>query len=231
MKGNTYKLGLPPSNKFHVVNEEFFKEINSELSAYWFGMLMADGSMKYDKSGYGVGMGLIDKEHIEQFLKDIESDAKIGIDNHNKKPWYFVRINGKQFCTHLFEKGMVPNKTKILQFPTCVPDELMNHFIRGYWDGDGSIMPGKNGFSTQVVGTFSFVSKLSEILKQKCNLQSVRVYLHSNQLYKFTKGSRQAEKVCDYLYKDASRFLERKHDKYLIHKENLWHNTESAPSP
>ena len=214
MKGNTYREGKPPGNKYHVVNEDFFKEIDSELSAYWFGMLMADGSMKYGKSGYSVGLGLIDEGHVKQFLKDIGLDAIIKVDHTNKKPWYYARVNGKQFCTYLYEKGMIPRKTQSLTFPACVPDELMNHFIRGYWDGDGHIGANLKNFDVGVVGTFSFISTLADVVKDKAGLSANGIHRHSNELYVFRKTKLQAKKVCDFLYKDATSniWLDRKHD-------------------
>jgi intein/homing endonuclease len=34
--------------------------------------------------------------------------------------------------------GMVPNKSLVLKFPD-IPKEMYRHFIRGYFDGDGSL--------------------------------------------------------------------------------------------
>ena len=44
----------------------------------------------------------------------------------------------------LIKQGCVPNKSLILTFPNKhqVPKNLINHFIRGYFDGDGSISYG-----------------------------------------------------------------------------------------
>lgn len=39
----------------------------------------------------------------------------------------------------LSKHGCVPNKSLILKFPTTLPNELVNDFIRGYFDGDGSV--------------------------------------------------------------------------------------------
>ena len=40
----------------------------------------------------------------------------------------------------LIDKGCVKNKTLILKPPKNVPTELIRHFIRGFFDGDGSLM-------------------------------------------------------------------------------------------
>lgn len=223
MKNNKYRINKKPGNSFYKVNETFFKKINSEISAYWFGLLLADGNMLYDsKKGYSVGLGLIDKEHIKRFLMDIQSDSLLRKEVYGNKrnPFYSVRINNKAFCAYLFEKGMIPNKTKVLTFPTCIPNKYMNHFIRGYWDGDGSYTITKNGyFYLSVVGTKSFITVLAKLLKEKCLLQSLKVEKHTGELYRFRENGKEAQKICDYLYKNAYLFLHRKYEKYLASKK------------
>ena len=55
----------------------------------------------------------------------------------------------------LIKQGCVPNKSLILTFPNKyqVPKNLINHFIRGYFDGDGSIYE----YSKTHAGSISFI--------------------------------------------------------------------------
>lgn len=58
---------------------------------------------------------------------------------------------GKQYCSltianqhlvnALYDNGVVFNKTLTLQYPdnNIIPESLERHFIRGYFDGDGSV--------------------------------------------------------------------------------------------
>lgn len=41
-------------------------------------------------------------------------------------------------CNDLISHGCVPNKSLILK-PPKIDNELINHFIRGYFDGDGCV--------------------------------------------------------------------------------------------
>ena len=64
--------------------------------------------------------------------------------------------------------GCVENKSLILTFPSKeqVPEEFIYHFIRGYFDGDGSICKKEKSnctnYSINIVGTESFIKSLSQ---------------------------------------------------------------------
>ena len=59
--------------------------------------------------------------------------------NNNRQNQYKICVCGTKIHHDLEKHGCVENKSLILQFPTTVPEELMHHFIRGYFDGDGCI--------------------------------------------------------------------------------------------
>ena len=54
--------------------------------------------------------------------------------------------------------GVVERKSLILTFPTeqQVPKHLMPHFIRGYFDGDGSVYKQKQGNTKIEIGGTGF---------------------------------------------------------------------------
>ena len=63
--------------------------------------------------------------------------------------------------------GCIENKSLVLTFPTYdqVPEELIYHFIRGYFDGDGSVSINSKNYKyahISIVGTENFIKKLSE---------------------------------------------------------------------
>lgn len=67
------------------------------------------------------------------------------IQKTNGKKKYSLQITSNILSNALSNLGAVPNKSLILKFPTFkqVPEKLMPHFIRGYFDGDGSVWNGK----------------------------------------------------------------------------------------
>lgn len=67
----------------------------------------------------------------------------------------------------LIDKGCVPKKSLILNFPTenQVPRKLIRHFIRGYFDGDGWFTNTEECFQVGIIGTENFIKGLLNIIK------------------------------------------------------------------
>ncbi|MEO8393253.1 MAG: LAGLIDADG family homing endonuclease [Chloroflexota bacterium] len=74
-------------------------------------------------------------------------------------------------------KGLVPAKTAILQWPSDLPEALESHFVRGYFDGDGtvseSIVKNSSGYTTKLrtlafaCGSDDFAQSLHTIIQQR----------------------------------------------------------------
>ena len=68
------------------------------------------------------------------------------LDKSNKHDFGYSYENQYQFRTHnkriievLTKLGVVPKKSLILEFPTWLHPSTYSHFIRGVFDGDGSL--------------------------------------------------------------------------------------------
>lgn len=209
---------------YNDVDVTFFKEINNEMSAYFLGLLFADGCVQIKNNCYTMSIKLKkdDKIILEKFRDTISLSSPIKlIDNK----YYYFRINQKLICEQLIFHGCVPNKSLILKFPTTVPNELLHHFIRGYSDGDGTIYKNKlkSGMNTiwKIISTADFCTSLHDILL-KLGIKSSR-YLSKPSSNTVTTtlcvgGNLQVEKLLDWIYKDAIIYLPRKHNKYLEFK-------------
>ena len=155
-------------------NFDYFEKIDTAEKAYWLGFIYADGYItknKYSKI-FGIKLKKTDKQHILTFQKNIKSNHKIeeGITNNNFGTCEFVRlaIVSEKLVNDLTNKGVLFNKSLTLQFPTYeqVPKKFIFDFIRGYFDGDGSIWIRKNSKCNTIsfVGTFEFLTELNKIL-------------------------------------------------------------------
>lgn len=144
----------------HIFDENFFELINTEKKAYWLGFIYADGCL-YNNS-LRIELQLKDIDLLKQFKQDIKAfDSEITI-NYNRQSCQII-LNSKTNLENLFKNGCYVNKTFKIKFPTKeqVPDNLIHHFMRGYFDGDGCIYSrkNKNGVNTfSVVGNFDFIS-------------------------------------------------------------------------
>ena len=135
----------------------------------------------------------------------------------NSKNQYRITINNKHISERLVELGCGKAKTSILKFPTNeqVPQYLIQHFVRGYFDGDGSVSNGK-WFKIDIISTSEFLSDLQCILKESININITKL----NYSRKYSKevnivtlnigGRLQCIRFKEWLYKDATIFLERK---------------------
>jgi hypothetical protein len=190
------------------LNENFFDVLN-EKSTYWLGFLYADGyvRMKDGKSGeLKLKLKDTDRSHIEKFLTDIEciKPIKCGIDNKSK--FCSVTVYSNLIVNKLFELGCVNNKTQKIRLPN-LNESLMNHFIRGYFDGDGSISKVKNRPNSFVVSICSNKNFNEDIIKFLGYGKDIKFDNYSvikiNRLIEITKFR-------DYIYTNANTLLERK---------------------
>lgn len=234
----TLGYGVRPHNKLknhdylsasrkNKVNENFFKIIDTEEKAYWLGFLYADGYVckKHDKSGHEKGGSVElclqerDKYHIQNFLDDIESTAPISnkVVKLNEKEYYAYRtyVSSIKMVNDLISHGCFENKSLILQPPTTIPKELLSHFIRGYFDGDGCVCfyPHNYTYSYSILGT----KEILEFIAKEANIPSYKIVSFDHkkcfELKTFSKKS--AEVFHNYIYKNKTIYLERKYQKSL----------------
>ena len=199
-------------------DDTLFEKIDTEEKAYWLGFLYADGSVyKNNKGYYRFELGLAEKDliHIEKFKKFVNS--KHDIKYRVKTKSFRIVFSDPQFTKNLIDLGCVPNKSLILTFPTedQVPLELQKHFIRGYFDGDGSISYRKSGGSPgiSVMGTLEFLLKLNEVFKNLAVIAK-KDKRHLNNTYTLRFRVQPGINFLYLIYNDSNIFLTRKYEKY-----------------
>ena len=128
----------------------------------------------------------------------------------------YCPIYSAKMVRDLIDKRCIPNKSLLLQFPSTekVPEEFQRDLIRGYFDGDGSIIVGNSSPSMNFTGTYEFLSvvreKLGIISKVKKDTRT-----EGNTYVLTTRGTPIITRTFHYLYDDAERYLERKYNKFL----------------
>lgn len=216
--------------KKYITNEKFFDIIDTEDKAYMLGFLYADGNNYVKNNNYEISIKLQaqDKLILEKFktLISPQSNLKIIIDKKTLNSHYLLKINSKILSHQLSELGCVPNKSLILTFPELIINsELKKHFIRGYFDGDGSLYnkkPTKTGYINygfSITSTNQFCLYIKQYLKNILNIHC-SIKLSCPLKNKITTtisvgGNLQVIKLLNWLYKDSNIHMERKHKKYL----------------
>jgi len=212
------------ANRQYKIDEHFFDIIDTEEKAYFLGFLWADGSIKQKSNAIVLKLDIKDKEilsRLSQLIYGFEHLYEYSYGNEQSCTLQFSSANIKQ---KLIDLGCVPNKTFILKYPT-LNKSMEQHFIRGYFDGDGSIYRYNNDFTVSFIGTENLCIGLNNTISQYLGIQT-KIQKNKEMLSRgnnitsilLYRGNRRVETLMDWLYKDATIFLKRKHTKYLTLK-------------
>lgn len=218
-------------------DKTFFKKIDTEQKAYFLGLLYADGYIHSKPYYVGISLKYDDIDILEKFKESILSNNLIKHIISNGFKQVYLQFSSIELVKDLINQGCIQNKSKVLKFPLNIKDELIHHFIRGYFDGDGSVWQGKrkkmvvrdstkkSGFRERIVhnvkfnltGTESIIKGIQKILIEKANFKNNIINTSKNiencvQLEYSGRG--QMKKFYDFIYKDATVFLERKNKKF-----------------
>lgn len=145
-KGNHYRYN------FH--DFDYFETIDSHAKAYFLGLLMADGyitdnSQRHGEDGFGISLKIDDLPIIESLKKYLKATNEIKIYTEYKgysksKGLTYARLilRSQKTVDDLIDKGVIKKKTLIKKFPSAskVPEEFVYSYLRGYMDGNGSII-------------------------------------------------------------------------------------------
>ena len=198
----------------YIKNEDFFQIINNQHNAYWLGFLFADGYV-----GERVTiLALQDNDvyHLEK-LRDIICD-EIPIKRNGNG--LGLQIYSTKISNILKNYGM-DTKKEIKN----IPKELESHFIRGLFDGDGSIHfsvrpNGYRDFGWSLMGKYELLEWVQERLIKNCNLEKTEIRTYRNISELRYGGNLQVRRIGQYLYKNAQVMLDRKYHKFQELNEN-----------
>lgn len=216
--------------RHYDLNEYYFDNIDNQDKAYILGLLYADGSNSIAKSTVAISLQEEDINILESIRNIVGSSKPLEyLDYSNKhdfgysyKNQYRLLFFSKHMCDTLQQIGMIPNKSLKLKFPN-IDKELYRHFIRGYFDGDGSLVQqikNKNNHPVLVTitSTENFCNTVNKIIKENLNINGcITDASCKNGITKVLSisGRNVCKKFLDWIYNDANLYLERKHKRYL----------------
>jgi hypothetical protein len=201
-------------------NIKAFADYN-EYSCYWGGFLAADGNVD-SKNRIRLMLKYDDISHLEKFKDFLKSTHKISVNTttYNRCSFEFTNV---EMCEDLdLNFNIVPTKTNILKFPKSIPQELMRHFIRGYFDGDGSIcesFSNKNSIMATMYATIScgseqFIVALYEYITNiLCTNGHLQKFTDSNK-WQIKYNTNDAKVLLKYMYYNSNVYLDRKYNLY-----------------
>jgi hypothetical protein len=219
------------AHRKYPINEDFFDNIDTEEKAYFLGFLYADGcnQMAHHWSTV-ISLDVIDEEILHVFSKLIykdENDAKSQVrlsnrEHEGKGIEATLSINSKHICQQMQKLGCVSRKTFILEYPKWMPENLHRHFIRGYFDGDGTINRETEMVSgCKIVSTLQFLEGMKTIANIDCSIYKVDKSNDKNTYELYYSGNRNQWLFLHWVYSGATIYLQRKYDAYLRFSEKM----------
>lgn len=228
----------------YELNEDYFRNIDTEEKAYFLGLSYADGCNHEAKNVFQIFLQEEDKEILEKFRLAIQYEKPLrfidlNTKNQNHKNQFGLVVNSQKFSQILASQGCVSAKSLILEFPSedVLPQHLVRHFIRGYYDGDGGIYHYTSKITKLkyekskpflqdtvqigITSAINFLTKLKEYVEKEVGITTSKLMIanKSEITRRFACSNRKAIKILDWMYKDATIYMERKHQKYLFCKQ------------
>lgn len=193
----------------YYLNENFFASWRAEM-AYVLGFWYADGYMRQCKS-YRISFFSKDFDVIANIRKLFSTNSPISLERN----CWILCLHSKKMYYDLQTLGGVHAKSTTLKFP-YVPEIYLRDFIRGYFDGDGSVhyikyRATKNGKiytnmrSNFTCGSRQFLESLQDILFETLGLVKKRVGQYGPHQFKLGFAQRDTFKLLKYLYYTGHR--------------------------
>ncbi len=155
--------------------------------SYLLGYIVADGCITNDrtrkKNPFTLNITSIDKEHLLNIKHALGSEYKLSKKTNGRGGGaYQLQIRNRILCEDLIRLGVIPRKTYRLQ-PIRIPKKYLSDFVRGFFDGDGTVYLYKVNGVIQIKAGFVCVRKafLMDLNRRLCEALSIPVKsLHQN---------------------------------------------------
>lgn len=202
----------------YLVNHRFFSEIEAPTQAYWLGVLWADGNVRRQRVPRGVShiikleIQKRDEDWLHTLIDDLDATYPIFETRCGKA--VCLRISSTRMFNDLGALGVVPNKTYLNIIPS-IPPNMVSHFVRGVFDGDGCITGTIKRPLIRIVGTEALCEWLLNTT-QAILAVGGGVYPKTDIAYTWALcGAKQGNVFAEWIYHDADRYLLRKHTKAM----------------
>jgi len=217
---------LQPFENVYPINDAIFEE--GELKYYFLGIVAADGTIVRRKNEHAVELCLNagDVEILEKLRDRISPERPIHDKPSRIKEEYLakrLKFNSKPLVGMVAEYMTINKKSINLKWPYNIPDEYLKHFIRGYFDGDGTIGMCRNqrefdyGIKyyyvprLRFVGTEHFLTGMNCALERLSSIPAVKVQRKGKEnLCYFSYTGLHARMLHDFMYNSATIYLKRK---------------------
>lgn len=210
---------------YYLNNQNYFENIDTPQKAYLLGFIATDGCIHKPKQEKQDILRICiqenDKEILDLFKKELDTNKPIKLEERTATKHYVsLEISSQKIVDDIRALGIDYAKTYKCVIPN-ISKELFPHFIRGYFDGDGSIVIKDKLYSCSIVGYYRNLVLLKDFLDSKnifCGLNEAK-----SRKYNSGKFGQLActDKITNYcflklIYSDCGQFrLTRKYERAM----------------
>jgi len=212
------------SHRFTEFNQHFFDIIDTSEKAYWLGFFYADVYNCNTTNTVSLSLQTSDLEHLKKLAYVIglhENKIKY-TKNKEGYEYYTLKMYSKHLCQTLNNLGCPQAKSFIIKYPKWLDKNLTIDFIRGIFDGDGTLCKRvlNNEWKWGLVSTQECVDVIQQIIFEQLN---IIVNYHNisnsgnNTCELEQNGNEKVAKLASWLYESSSLEirLDRKYQKYI----------------
>lgn len=223
IKGNTFCCkGCATSFRQKANDPNIFEYEDNDLIFYILGLIWSDGNL--NKELNKVSLCFKDLDFVKllyPYFSDIHKH-KIYSYKRNGYSSHLIINTNSYFIEELISYGLTPNKSYTITYPKNIPEEYSYSFIRGVFDGDGSVYIQNRYKNTTYLGVTivsankQFLESIQKILKKE--------FIDSNIILDF-RGSvcclkiykkDSIKKFFNFIYKDTKFYLQKKRNVFII---------------
>jgi len=199
------------------VDHSFFNAIDTEEKAYWLGFIAADGYIVRKRPALEVTLKRADEEHLYELKRVLKTDAPIRRGAVHDYPTARLTVTSPQIVSNLARYGIVPGKSLTYEFPEKLPRHYIWAFLRGYFDGDGSIFLRRtHNRIWSLKGTQGFLTFVMDYFSEELGIKPSQFRQVGKKTYGLYYSGRSPLKLLyDAFYSSGGYALARKHSKWL----------------
>ena len=202
-------------NRLYQVDAHAFDVIDTEHKAYFLGLLYADGNVH--KRTVKLSQKRQDRILVERLKKFLKSehpiDEQMQLCKGKRYPQSRIMVTEGHLASRLKSLGILPGRPSHKSTVGAIPEPLRIHFIRGYFDGDGSAhtTPGLS-----FAGSEPFLEWIRAVLfSMGVSKEDATITKHTTAqiYYLYYSSKKQGVPVAKAMYKNATTGLERKRER------------------
>ena len=126
-------------HRSYYFNFNYFNKIDTSNKAYIIGLIASDGTL-YKRKGHQGLVSIQLHKNDEEILKKISNELNYNKPLNYTKNYCSLTLTSDILYNDLIKVGLYDKKTYTINMNQIkVPNEYLFDYIRGYFDGDGSI--------------------------------------------------------------------------------------------